>query len=104
MNMVNKSTGFTSFQLRMGHNPHIIPPLLPLPCAAMNGNILAWDIIKHLQMDVSEAQDDNLLHMKIMQVVKANKHHSLNFPFTVGSHVHLTNIHRCTEYKTKAKK
>jgi hypothetical protein len=28
MNTVNTSTGFSGFQLRMGHSPHLLPPLI----------------------------------------------------------------------------
>jgi len=54
-------------------------------------------------MDVLEAQD-NLLHAKILQAVKANKHCSMIFPFSIGSCVHLTTLHRCNEYKVKGEK
>ena len=103
MNTVNKSTGFTPFQLRMGHNPRIIPPLLPLPCNSTVKDISARDVILQLQTDVVEAQD-NLLRAKITQSVEANKHRSLTFPFTIGSRVCLTTLHRHNEYKSKGEK
>lgn len=103
MNTVNKSTGFTPFQLRMGRSPRLIPPLLPLPRNATTEDISAHDIIQGLQIDVLEAQD-NLLHAKISQSVESNKHRSLDFPFTIGSHICLTTLHRCNEYKAKGEK
>ena len=102
MNTVNKSTGFTPFQ-RIGRNPHIIPPLLPLPCNSTVEDISARDVILQLQTDVAEAQD-NLLRAKITQSVEANKHCLLTFPFTIGSRVRLTTLHRRNEYKSKGEK
>jgi hypothetical protein len=52
---------------------------------------------------VSEAQD-NLLHAKISQSLEANKHCSLTFPFTIGSCVRLTTLHRRNEYKAEGEK
>ena len=103
MNMVNTSTGFTPFQLRMGRSPRLIPPLIPLPKNSSHEDISAHNVIKQLQNDVLEAQD-NLLQAKISQSVKANKHHSLIFPFTVGSRIRLTTLHRRNEYKAKGEK
>ena len=103
MNTVNKSTGFMPFQLRMGRSPHLIPPLSPLSWNASTEDISAHDIIQKLQCDIAEAQD-NLLQTKISQSVEANPHRSLNFPFSVGSRVHLTTLHRRNEYKAKGEK
>lgn len=103
MNTVNTSTGFTLFQLRMGQSPHLIPPLIPLTKITLQEDISAHDVIEQLQNDVLEAQD-NLLQAKISQSVEVNKHHSLIFPFTVGSHVRLTTLHRWNEFKVKGKK
>ena len=103
MNTVNKSMGFTPFQLRTGRSPHLIPPLTPLPRNASTEDISARDIIQKLHGDVAEAQD-NLLQTKISQSVEANPHRSLNFPFSVGSRVRLTTLHRRNEYKAKGEK
>ena len=91
MNTVNKSTSFSPFQLRMGRSPRVIPPLIPVLRNASKEDVSARDIIQRLQMDVAEAQD-NLLRAKITQAVKANKHRSMIFPFTIGSRVRLTHF------------
>jgi hypothetical protein len=93
MNTINKSTGFTPFQLRMGRSPHIIPPLVPTKSSATVTDVDAWHVIRKLEMDVFEAQD-NLLKAKLSQAVQANKHRTLQFPFTVGSRVRLSTLHR----------
>ena len=103
MNTVNTSTGFTPFQLRMGRSPRLIPPLVPLLPNSSPEDVTAHDVIRKLQTDVLEAQD-NLLCAKISQSVEANKHRSLTFPFAVGSRVRLTTLHRRNEYKAKGEK
>ena len=84
-------------------NPRLIPPLFPLPHNASKEDISAHEIINKLHDDVTEVQD-NLLHAKITQAIESNKHHSLIFPFAIGSHVQLTTLHRCNEYKAKGEK
>jgi len=84
MNTINKSTGFTPFQLCMGCSPHIIPPLIPAKSSTTVSNVDAWHVIQRLEMDVLEAQD-NLLRAKISQLTHANKNCTLKFPFVIGS-------------------
>ena len=103
MNTVNKSTGFTPFQLRMGRSPRVIPPLVPAKSSATVTDIDAWHVIRKLELDVFEAQD-NLLKAKLLQAVQANKHCMLTFPFTVDSHVRLSTLHGRKEYKAKGEK
>ena len=103
MNTVNKSTGFLPFQLQMGRSPRLILPLIPLPHNASTEDISAHAIINKLCEDASEAQD-NLLHAKITQAFESNKNRSLDFPFTIGSRIHLTTLHRRNEYKAKGEK
>ena len=103
MNTVNKSTGFTPFQLCMGCSSRVIPPLLPAKSSATVTDIDAWNIIRKLETDAFEAQD-NLLKAKLSQSVQANKNRTLTFLFTVGSCVHLSTLHRRKEYKAKCEK
>ena len=103
MNTVNKSTGFTPFQLRMGRCPRIIPPLVPAKSSSTVTDIDAWHVVRKLETDVFEAQD-NLLKAKLSQAVQANKHRTLSFPFTVGSRVRMSTRHRWKEYKAKGEK
>ena len=103
INKVNKSTGFTPLQLRFGWSPRIIPPLIPAKSSTTVANIDTWHVIRHLETDVLEVQD-NLLRAKISQSVQANKHRMLTFPFTVGSQVRLSTLHQHNEYKSKGDK
>ena len=100
MNTVNKSTGFTPFQLCFGHSPRVIPPLIPAKPSAMVAEIDEWHVIRRLELDVLEAQD-NLLKAKISQSLQANKQCSLKFPFSIGSRVRLSTLHRRKEYTAK---
>ena len=100
MNTINKSTGFTPFQLRFGQSPRVIPPLIPAKPSATVADIDAWHVIRRLELDVLEAQD-NLLKAKISQSLQANKQRSLKFPFSIGSRVRLSTLHRRKEYTAK---
>ena len=107
MNTVNKSTGFSAFQLRLGHSPRIIPPLLgniPLtPGDNPAAMISARTIIERLQHDVWEAQDC-LVKAKVSQAKQANKHRTLSFPFRVGQRIRLSTLHRRRHYKSRDEK
>jgi len=103
MNTVNNSTGFSPFQLWMGQSPHIILPLVPATSSATVADVDTWHIIKCLEVDVMEVQD-NLLKAKIAQSIQVNKHWTLSFPFTIGSHVCLSTLHWHNEYKSKGEK
>ncbi|KIK06089.1 hypothetical protein K443DRAFT_90281 [Laccaria amethystina LaAM-08-1] len=92
MNTINKSTSFTPFQLCFGCSPCVFPPLIPAKQSATTTDIDTWHVIHHLETDVLKAQD-NLLKAKISQSFQANKHHSLNFPFSIGSQVQLSTLH-----------
>lgn len=90
MNTVNKSTNFSPFQLKYGHSPHVIPPLVVLvelerPSEASSSSQLAEDTItiSRLKTDVMEAQD-NLLRAKVEQAAQANKLRTLTFPYMIG--------------------
>jgi hypothetical protein len=77
MNMVNKSTGFSPFQLRLGQSPRILPPLTPgLPTTSTS----ATEVIHRLQDNTAEAQD-NLLKAKITQLIHSNKGHPCYYFF-----------------------
>ena len=105
MNTVNKSTGFTPFQLRLGRSPRIIPPLVqvPNPLPLNPSELSAQTIIDRIQHDVWEAQD-NMIKAKISQAQQANKHRNTDFPFEVGQRVRLSTLHRRCKYKSKNEK
>jgi hypothetical protein len=87
MNTTNASTGFSPFQLKMGHSPCIILPLVKMEIGDIE-DIRALDVIKRLEADVAEAQD-NLQAAKISQTIYANRSHSDNHSIKVGDPVFL---------------
>jgi hypothetical protein len=101
MNTVNSSTGFSPFQLRMGRSPRIIPPLVR--SGEEVEDIRAEEVIKRLEEDVKEAQD-NMLRAKISQALAANISRSDKFPFQVGEKALLSTLNRRREYKSKGQK
>ena len=104
MNMINKSTGFSPFQLQMGRSPCVIPPLVE----GVRENLgpeaeHAFALIKRLEQMSMEAQD-NLLCTKISQAAHANKSRTLTFPFAIGGRVHLSTMNQRQEFKGSGEK
>lgn len=99
MNTVNRSTGFTPFQLRFGRSPRILPPLINLP-SKTPADKLATDLIQHMQLMTLEAQD-NLISAKISQAHQSNKSHSPTFPFKTGDMVILSTLNRRCEIQAR---
>jgi hypothetical protein len=103
MNTVNASTGFSGFQLKTGRSPRIIPPLAPLPDTATPAEADAHAILKRLEDDIREAQD-NLLAAKTRQAYHANQHRAPEDVYQVGDLVMLSTKHRRRNYKRGGKK
>ena len=107
MNLVNVSTGFLNFQLRLGCLPRIIPPLVPTtlanPLNTEDDTSQACGVIERVQTDVAEAKD-NLLLEKKFQAHYANIHRLLELPFQIGDKVMLSTLHCRQEFKKKGKK
>ncbi len=102
MNSLNASTGFSGFQLLMGRSPRLIPPLLDSNIQHVadelpDGARLAADIIRQLDTDVLEAQD-NLLAAKVAQMQAANRTRSDDPAYAVGDLVMLSTFHRRRDY------
>ena len=58
MSTLNKSTGFSPFQLRFGKSPHLFPPLITFPKDSSSELISAHQIVEQLHLDVSKAKDN----------------------------------------------
>ncbi|KAI0075541.1 hypothetical protein K474DRAFT_1563293, partial [Panus rudis PR-1116 ss-1] len=106
MNTINASTGFTPFQLHIGRSPRVIPPLSASDVEAVAAEttpeaaISAADLIRSIDTDVMEAQD-NLLLAKSDQAHHANKHRSQEHVYSVGDSVLISTFHRRREYMQK---
>jgi hypothetical protein len=101
MNTVNKSTGFSPFQLCISWSTCVVLPLI-------NNNIIDWSteaehtrkivtdiemiaIVTDIEMIAIEAQN-NLLRAKISQATQANKSRGLTFLFVIDRHVCLSTL------------
>ena len=100
MNTVNKSTGFTPFQLRFGKSPRVLPPLIATNNDDDINTATAKEILSQMVPIELEAKD-NLLTAKIDQAHLANRHRSSKFPFRVGGRAVLSTAHRRTQYKSE---
>jgi hypothetical protein len=98
MNTVNASTGYSPFQLRTGRSPHLIPPFAPAaPVSKVPTDVLAANIIKCLETDFQDAQD-NLLAAKFTQAKQANKTRGPDPDYKVGERVKLSTANRRGAY------
>jgi hypothetical protein len=98
MNTID-STGFSPLHLRMGCSPRIIPPLISISADDIE-DIRALKVIKKLEMDVAEAQD-NLTMAKLSQTMYANKSCTDDFPLRIGDHILLSTMHHRHKDKRK---
>lgn len=93
------------FQLKTGHSPHVIPPLVPyvLNKDEVDEVERAKQLLDCLADDVQEAKD-NLLQAKVLQAAQANKHHGAEVVYSVDDRVMLSTFHRHREYVQKGDK
>ena len=99
MNTVNKSTGFSPFQLHMGRSPRLIPPIAPSARtqAAPGPGVDALRLIEQIDADVAEAKD-NLMLAKVFQADQGNRKRGAEDAYKVNDLVMLSTANRRKEY------
>lgn len=97
MSTLNKSTGYSGFQLRMGMNPRVMPPLVPADVPESQQEVDARAVIQQVHDDVQSAKD-NLMVAKISQAFHANANRADDPPYAVGDEVLVSTLNRRKEY------
>lgn len=96
MNTVNASTGYSPFQLHIGRNPRLIPPLTT-PTNTDEATLDAKSLLAQINADVADAKDSILL-ARTQQAEQANKHRSPEIVYSEGNLVMLSTFNRRREY------
>ena len=91
MNTVNKSTGYSPFQLKHGRSPCILPPLIETPPKPSREHISAREVITHITQDVADVKD-NLMVAKMAQAHHVNEHRRDDPEDKVGDLVMLSTL------------
>ncbi|KAI0045324.1 hypothetical protein FA95DRAFT_1464237, partial [Auriscalpium vulgare] len=105
MSTVNASTGFSPFQLRMGRQPRLIPPLVESSVRNTVSDLgsdaeRAATLLERIAADFAESQD-NLTSAKLSQADLANKHRGPERAYAVGDRVLLSTYHRRRDYQAQ---
>ncbi len=101
MNMINTSMGFSPFQLKSGHSPCLIPPLVDP--VSTDTPFDTKSFLQHLELDILEASNA-LATAKINQSHFANCNRLPERVYNIGDRVMLSTANRRKEYCHKGAK
>jgi len=99
MNTVNKSTGYSPFQLKYGCSPRVLPYFKENDTTDKE-SLEAQEIVEMIQKNVSDAKG-NLLLAKILQAYFTTKKGSPKIEYKIGDKVMLSTKNRHQEFKEK---
>jgi hypothetical protein len=94
-NTINKSTGFSPFQLLTGRSPRMMPPITQTE--RKEGDTDVHKLIDQINTDVAEAKD-NLMLAKIFQADHANRKHGPEGVYKENDLVMLSTANRRKDY------
>lgn len=103
MNTINKLTGYSPFQLKMGQSPRMILTLLPHEELIILEEETACNVVMRFIIDTLTTQN-NLLQAKMQQAMQANKTQADDCQFKVGNHVLICTKNKKRLYKKKEQK
>jgi hypothetical protein len=99
MNTVNKSTGYSPFQLKYGRSLRVLP-YLDKDTLVNKEDMNAHEIVEMIAKNVADAKD-NLMLAKISQAYFANEKRSREIEYKIGDKVMLSAANRRCEFKEK---
>ena len=99
MNTVNKSTGYSPFQLKYGCSPRVLPYLDDSDDASRE-NLELHEIVPMIEKNIADAKD-NLMLAKISQAYFMNEKRSPELKYKVGDKVMLSTANQFREFKEK---
>ena len=99
MNTVNKSTGFSPFQLRYGRSARVLPPLVPPPPHPSSEHINARTVMEEISTSVADTRN-NLMLAKITQAFHSNSARGSSVSYKIVDKVLLSTLNRRKDYKS----
>ena len=99
MNTTNKSMGYSLFQLKYGHSPHVLPDFGSIKTGDCK-DVDAQGVIELLKKNMADAHD-NILLAKISQASYTNEKRGPEVEYKVGNQVMLSTSNRRREFKQK---
>jgi len=95
MNTINKSAGFSPFQLNIEWSPWLIPPITPVIWVKVAVDTVR--LVNQIHSNVTEAKD-NLMLAKVFQADQANRKRGLEDTYSVNNLIMLSTANQRKKY------